>query len=498
MATKNNVSQNSSVIFFKPDEKEFLAARVTPEDLGFRPDRIWNPSPARDHRTEPWPLPKTLAIGIFGNEDTGAKFSPPPFAVGIIGKGRQTLLAVGADAGWHLWNEIEFIADTEGVTVRIDLEGHSDPEEVASHVRIALTSGEKDESLLALLARGLCELYPDAYNKPSQPLPSWWSRPIYCGWGDQVSLSMWLEGVGPEPRGVAYNTQGLYERWIRRLEQAAVPFGTVTVDGGWSPAGTLKPCKDKWPDLKEFTRRQHAAGRKVLLWLATWLWDGLPDEWCVFMDGIKLCADPTNPEYRKYLREQVYELLSPEGMNADGFKIDQLAYSPSEHQPRGGAQFGRTDFYPPPKNPIRLAGRGWGCELLYLLQREIYSAAKSAKPDCLITSSTVHPYFHDTLDMVRLHDMGNVARDIFAAMGARADLANAALPGKLIDTDDWVHTDYDLWLRYTAGSGAIGVPCIFYADRFMLNWFAEPATREVALTDLQEIAKAWKESASTP
>jgi hypothetical protein len=496
MKTENTLGVNSQLIVLKPEGKEFLVARITTEDLGFRPESIWNPSPASDHRTEAWPLPKTLSVGIFGNEDTCAKFSPPPFAVGIIGQNRQTLLALGADSEWHLWNEIEFIADNEGVTVRIDLEGHSNPVEVAKHVRITLTQGKDGESLLALLARGLSELYPDAYRKPLQPTPSWWSRPIYCGWGDQVSLSMWLEGVGPEPRAVAYNTQGLHERWIRRLEQADVPFGTVTIDNGWSQAGTLKPNKDNWPNLKEFTRRQHDAGRKVLLWIAAWLWDGLPDEWCVFADGVKLCADPTNPEYRKYLREQVHELLSPEGLDADGFKIDQLAYCPSERQPRGGAQFGRTDYYPPTKKPIRLADKGWGCELLHQLQHDIYTAAKSAKPDCLITSSTVHPYFHDTLDMVRLHDMGHVAKDIFAAMGARANLANAALPGKLIDTDDWVHTDYDLWMRYTSGSSVIGVPCIFYAERFMINWASEPATREVAMEDLKKIAEAWRRSFS--
>ncbi|OGV59128.1 MAG: hypothetical protein A2X49_02205 [Lentisphaerae bacterium GWF2_52_8] len=481
-------------IALKVEGNEFLVARVTAQEFGFCPEYIWNPSPTAQHRTEPWPVPKKLVIGIFGNEDTCAKFSPPPFAVGILGGGRKMLLAVAADPGWHLWNQVEFAADREGVSVRIDLEGHSDPQKLASHLRITLTSGEQDESLLALLSRGLGSLYPDAYRESSQPIPEWWKRPIYCGWGDQVSLSMYLEGVGPEPRALAYNTQGLYERWIRRLEEAGLPFGTVAIDSGWSPAGTLKPNKDNWPNLKEFTRRQHEAGRKVLLWIATWLWDGLPDEWCVFADGVKLCADPTNPEYRKYLREQVHELLSPEGFDADGFKIDQLAYSPSERRPRGGPQFGRTDYYPTPKTPIRLAGSSWGCELLHQLQLDIYSAAKAAKPDCLITSSTVHPYFHDTLDMVRIHDMGAVAKDIFAAMGARADLGKAALPKKLTDSDDWIHTDYDLWLRYTSGSAVIGVPCIFYSDRFMLNWYAEPATSEIPLSDLKKIAAAWSKT----
>jgi hypothetical protein len=305
---------------------------------------------------------------------------------------------------------------------------------------------------------------------------------------------MWLEGVGPEPRALAYCIQGLYERWIRRLEQADVPVGTVIIDAGWSPAGAWEPHTERWPDLKRFIARQHAAGRRVLLWLATWLWDGLPDEWCVFCDDVKLTADPTHPDYVRFLRDKVRTLLCPDGYDADGFKIDQLAYVPSERAPRGGPRFGRTAHHPPPKTRIRLAGPGWGCELLWRLQREIYAAAKAAKPDALITSSTVHPYFHDTFDMVRLHDMGHVAPDIFAAMKARSDLARAALPGKPIDTDDWIHSDYDLWMRYTSGSTALGVPCIFYAERFMLNWKAEPATRLVPLSDLRRIGRAWRKS----
>ena len=492
--TNSDRSGGTGILLPLLPEAEALTLRLTRRDLGFAPERIWNPSPSMGHRTEPWPVPKNLAIGIRGNADTAAKFSPPPFAVGLAGEGSQTLVQVAAEAGWHLWNEVVFEADASGLTVRVDLEGHSEPEQVAQHVRVVLVPGRKGEPFLELLARGLSRFYPEAYQAPASPAPDWWLRPIYCGWGDQVTASMWLEGVGPEPRATAYAIQGLYERWIRRLEQAEVPFGTVIIDAGWSPAGSLRPDLDQWPDLRGFIRRQHDAGRRVLLWLGTWMWDGLPDEWCVFADSAKLTADPTHPEYRRHLRERVHELISAEGIDADGFKIDQLGYSPSERHPWGGAQFGRNRPHPVPKAPIRLSGPGWGCELLHRLQGDIYAAAKTAKPDCLITSSTVHPYFHDTFDMVRLHDMGVVAADIFDAMGARARLSHAALPHKPIDTDDWVHSDYDLWLRYTSGSRRLGVPCIFYAERFMLNWQSEPATREIPLADLRHIAQVWRTS----
>lgn len=472
---------------------DFLTAEVTAERLGFRIETVWNPSPSVQHRTDPYPVPKRLEMGLFGTEESGAKFSPPPYAVVVEGGGKQTLVAVAAEAGWHSWNQVQFATTAAAVSVSIDLEGHTVPAEAAAHVTVNLLSGEPGETRLALLTRGMRCLYPRAfaYAAPAA-VPAWWRRPIYCGWGDQVTVSMWLEGVGPEPRALAYCVQGLYERWIRRLEDAQVPVGTIIIDAGWSPAGVYEPDTERWPDLKGFIARQHAAGRRVLLWLATWLWDGLPDEWCIFADGVKLTADPTNPAYMGAVRDRVRRLLAPDGYDADGFKIDQLAYSPSERQPRGGPRFGLTQHYPAPREKMRPVGPGWGCELLWRLQREIYTAAKAAKPDALVTSSTVHPYFHDTLDMVRLHDMGYVAPDIFAAMQARADLRAATMPGKLVDTDDWIHSDYALWQSYTAGSGIIGVPCLFYAERFMLDWAKEPATKRVPLADLRRIARAWQ------
>lgn len=471
---------------------QFLRAVAPADELGFAVKNVWNPSPSRHHRVEPYPVPKVLRIGVAGTEETGAKFSPPPFAVVAQGDaGVQTLVVLAADPGYHLWNSVDFNATAEGVSVSADLEGHTNPASLRKRVRVALVPGLKGESSMALLRRGLMLLYPPTAAKPPAR-PAWWSRPIYCGWGDQVTTAMFLEGVGRESRALAYCIQGLYERWIRRLEQARVPVGTVIIDAGWSPAGRWEPDTERWPDLKGFIARQHKAGRRVLLWLATWLWDGLPEKWCVKAGTHILAADPTNPEYMDFIRSKVRTLISPDGYDADGFKIDQLAYSPSERIPVGGPRFGLTDRFRPAAARIKLHSTGcWGCELLHRLQKTIYQAAKRAKPDALVTSSTVHPYFRDTFDMVRLHDMGHVAEDIFAAMGARAELAQAALPGFPIDTDDWIHTDYRLWIKYTSGSRRLGVPCIFYAERFMLNWRTEPATRLIPLSDLRRIAAAW-------
>ena len=472
-------------------EGELLVGEIPAGRIGFTPRRVWNPSPSADHRTAAYDVPQRIEISTRVTAQSGAKFSPPPYAVVVEGDGDKALVAVAADAGWHVWNDVDFVSDSESVRAEIDLEGQSDPGEVMSHVVVHLIGGESGESWLDLLARGLKRLYPQAAAGPTE-VAQWWLRPIYCGWGDQVAASMWLEGIGPEHRAVAYCIQGLYERWIQRLEQAQVPVGTVTVDAGWSLAGVWEPDPIKWPDLRGFVRRQHEAGRRVLLWLATWLWDGLCDEWCIFAGDIKLVADPTNPEYRAFIREKVQQLIAPDGCDADGFKVDQLSYCPTQRHPRGGPRFGWTCGYDPPKQKMQLAGDGWGCELLYQLQKEICDAAKSVKSDALITSSTVHPYFDDTFDMVRLHDVGLVTPELFGAMRARADVCRAVFPSKPIDADDWVHSDYDLWLRYTAEAPRLGVPCLLYAERFVNNWKEQPTTVPIAIEDLRKIARAWE------
>lgn len=476
----------------KSERGDEWVVRIPAAELGFAPQRVWCPVPSPEHRTAPYAVPKTVRIGTKDTVEAGARFSPSPYAVLVESGERRAFVGIHADTGWHRWNDAAFDVTTRGVVARVDLEGHTPLRTAGRHLRVRVVAGEAGEDRHALLRRGLARLYPAAFKSSARKAFAWWRRPIYCGWGDQVGVSLATEGPGREARCLPYNTQGLYERWIRRLEEAGVPFGTVIVDGGWSPGGVWKPNRAQWPDLKGFVAGQHGKGRRVLLWVPLWYPEGLPDAWCTFAGRQRLTADPTNPAYRRFLVAQVRELLSPKGFDADGFKIDMLSFVPSERAAWACEQFGRNRPAPRPHPRIRTQGSEWGCELLHLLQKTLYRAAKAAKRDALVTSSTVHPYFHDTFDMVRLHDTGAVKGNVITAMKARSDLARAALPNHLVDADDWIPYDFRKWLTYTCNSHQIGVPCLFYAERFVRSFDAEPVAPPIPLSTLNKISRAWR------
>jgi len=469
-----------------------LTCRST--ELGFSPAKVWCPVPDEHHSIRPKAVPASIAISTWNTPDAQASFSPAPYAV-VVERGRQAvLLVVAADDNWHRWNHARFVVDGNGVVAQVDLEGHAALNEARAHIRLHRVLGVAGEDRHALLARGLAELYPAASRQRPRDIPSWWRQPIYCGWGDQVAMSLYLEGPGPEWRCLSYCTQGLYRRWVNRLETAGVPIGITTIDAGWSPGGDWSPHPVQWPDLRGFIDQEHNAGRRVLLWLGTWLHEGLPDEWCIFAGKQRLCANPMHPEYRKFLRRQVQRLLSDEvgGFNADGFKIDQLGWLPAESHAFNSAHFGRIEPLEEPHARIKLDSEKWGCELLYDLQKQIYDAAKAVKPDCLITSSTVHPYFHDSFDMVRLHDTGRARGSVVEAMQSRADLARAALPQHLIDADDWIPWNYAKWLQYTLESHRLGTPCLFYSEWFVRSFDKNPTVQPIQRADLGKIARVWR------
>ena len=307
----------------------------------------------------------------------------------------------------------------------------------------------------------------------------WWSEPMFCGWGAQCYLAS-QNGRGAP----AQATQQNYDGFLTALEAHGIVPGTVVIDDKWQDSyGTNAPDTAKWPDLTGWIAERHAREQRVLLWWKAWDPEGLPPELCICTpDGVPIAMDPTNPAARELLRAQMWQMLSPDGLDADGLKVDFTARTPS----------GRA---------LTAHGDGWGIALLHDLLRTVYAAAKDAKRDALVITQTPHPSFVDVTDMVRLNDMlrlddpgapprkandrpcrsprehpigeasppGRPLSPIVPQMRYRAAVAGAACPEVLIDTDDWTISDKATWREYVDAKLELGVPSLYYATHLDLT-----------------------------
>ncbi len=160
-----------------------------------------------------------------------------------------------------------------------------------------------------------------------------------------------------------------------------------------------------------------------------------------------MLADPLNPVYEKRLRSLIRYLLSPEGLDADGFEFDY------------------THFLPHHRETKRNNGKAltkWGMELNHYLLSIYYDEAKKAKPDALIITQTFNPYFNDVSDMLRLQDIYTDRRSIVEQMHHRAKIANAVCPGCAIHTDQHPMPSLEAWREYAKFQPEIGNPCLYY------------------------------------
>jgi len=265
---------------------------------------------------------------------------------------------------------------------------------------------------------------------------------------------------------------GFGESQFRKLGVRVVP-GTVVVDDKWQREyATCRPDPDKWPDLPGWIARRHAHGQRVLLWWKAWDVEGAPPGACVrAADGNPVALDPDTDACRELVEDAVTYMLGPDGLDADGFKVDFIARTPS------GVS-------------LRHAGPRWGAALLHELLALVYRTAKRVKPDALIVTHTPNPAFVDVTDMIRLNDMmmldapapeGPVVR----LMGYRAAVVGAACPELLVDTDGWCLPDRATWAQWLASQPALGVPALYYATH--VDRSGEPLRD----SDLAEVARVW-------
>jgi hypothetical protein len=272
--------------------------------------------------------------------------------------------------------------------------------------------------------------------------------------------------------------QDRYDAWLGRLAAHGVVPGTVVVDDRWQLAyGTAEPDPGHWPDLRGWIAERHAAGQRVLLWWKAWDPTGLPADECVTDPaGRPIAVDPGSAAYRARLTATVARLLGPDGLDADGFKVDFTQRAPAGRGLR---------------RPGAPADAPWGIAALHGMLDTLYRAAKAAKPDALVVTHTPHPGFGDVCDMIRLNDVlerdptGAVVPAVDQLMFRHAVVA-ATLPHHLVDTDQWPIADRSQWRAYVTAQSRLGVPALYYADRI------DRSGEQLTDDDLALVARTWR------
>jgi hypothetical protein len=388
-------------------------------------------------------------------------FTPPPYCFSLKGLDGWFSMGIEAESGKNSYTDFWYRGQQSGFHLLLSFEGHTTVDGKYVLPAVGFDFGPDEYQVLA---RHVQALKNQGYIQPARPKrkPAWWYEPIFSGWGAQCYLAA-VKGR----RAPNYARQALYEEFLTILDERGIQPGSIVIDDKWQATyGNNEVDTEKWPDLKGFSDGQHEADRKVLLWLKAWDNEGVPDDECITnADGLPLAIDPSNPAFEQRLRASVCQMLSPDGYDADGFKIDFTARIPN-----GPHIHAYSDL--------------WGLELMKRYLSIIYDAAKTAKPDALIMAHTPHPYLADVVDMIRLNDI-NIGKDVNNAMRHRARVANIACPDAIIDTDNWPITDRATWRNYTRLQPELGVPSLYFASHI-------DSTREVLEEeDYQLIREMW-------
>ncbi|MGP3912478.1 hypothetical protein [Nonomuraea sp. 10N515B] len=440
---------------------------------------VFNPTPTHPVQVVR-PVSVPLALTVIGDASPGrlhAVFSPPPLVLAFTKEEPDGATAV-PDGPWLgasvragvadlTFTELAYEPLDGGVMLRFDYECHTVVRGSWTSPAVVFRTASSPWEAIAqhrddLVAHGL------APSGPVHERHDWWSEPIFCGWGAQCAGARRADGRSP----VDLSRQDLYDEWLARLERHGVVPGTVVIDDRWQLTyGDMEPDPAKWPALREWIAARHARGQRVLLWWRAWSADGLPAEECVLdAGGRAVAADPSNPAYRLRVQRIMERLLGDLG--ADGFKIDFTQWFPSGSH-------------------LKSYGSTWGLALLHELLATMYDAAKRVKPDALMVTHTPHPAFGDVTDMVRLNDVleYDARGELVPAVDQlrfRHAVAAHAMPGHLIDTDQWPMPSRADWLAYAEAQPSLGVPALYYAERI------DNSLEEITGADLELVARWWR------
>jgi len=378
-------------------------------------------------------------------------FSPAPWCFAVTSDA-----ADAPDPHWIGFSVVAPIAEqtftnyvyspvTGGFSLRLDYEGQTQVRGYFTTPRLVVHLGGQDPEDVLARHRELLDEYGVVPGRRVDR-PVWWRGTIFCGWGAQCALGA-RTGQPPQPLATQIN----YDRFLTTLAAQGIVPQTIVVDDKWQAEyATCRPDPAKWHDLKGWIAERHAAGQRVLLWWKAWDHEGAPVDACITdAAGEPVGLDPDSPACAALITEAVQYMLSADGLDADGFKIDFTARTPSG-------------------SSLHHSGSRWGTALLHEQLRLVYGTAKRVKPDALVVTHTPNPAFVDVTDMIRLNDVlravggepGYVARH----MTYRAGVVKAVCPELGIDTDGWMMPSHAEWRSYLQIQDGLGVPALYYVD----------------------------------
>lgn len=480
------------------NEVRFFRACFDGREYGFAGDIDEVYSAAPNFREQHYYHTSSRVCISYGNDlsvATGAHaLASVPHVMALHDRRDRAYLAAGvfAPQGEYLWDDFLWNPDAKlpptdyagdallGGGFAVSYAGKKTVDGTWLSPRLVFTFPDREDEILK------CAL-EYAYRKNDLPRPvkreqpAWWRTPIYCPWHDQSALFMKDEADYHKAHCSAgeFCTEEWTERWLNLLISHDAKPGIVILDDQWQKRLiSADPDTDKWPDLRGWIERCHERGIRVFLWYPAWHRQEIPADEAITRNGEIVCGDITLPKHEARVREMIRRYFSdaPDGLNADGIKIDGLLGLPV-----GSGLKNHADL--------------WGLELQRCFLRVVYEEAKKTKASSCVSVYTANPYLDAYTDMVRLADMYTSRLTPRNAMLDRKAVYDATHPYAPLDTDGQLnfHQTED-YIDTLVLEAELGVPTLYNAEFVRRHrLFFQPAYHPFTENDYREISRIFRD-----